>query len=275
MTNSEILKSSMLELLFENRNKAYGAYALRKGYKNRLLIALAAGLSFILLFVFILSAGKTKSIHKPVVEIREGIVIKSIEMPKEKLKVPEKTKEVVRKKQATKIATIKYTTPPEIKKDIEVKNEMAAIKELEGKVIAEVTSIGKVADNTVVIEKEPVVAGNSSVKETEQTTPDFIMDERDPQFPGGQGALKQFLARNLSSPGQLEDGEKKLVQIRFKVDKDGSVTTFEIVTSGGIEYDQEVVRVCKKMPRWLPAIQNGINVPVSYMLPITFIGVVE
>ena len=265
----------MLELLFENRNKAYGAYALRKGYKNRLLIALAAGLSFILLFVFILSAGKTKSIHKPVVEIREGIVIKSIEMPKEKLKVPEKTKEVVRKKQATKIATIKYTTPPEIKKDIEVKNEMAAIKELEVKVIAEVTSIGKVADNTVVIEKEPVVARNSSVKETEQTTPDFIMDERDPQFPGGQGALKQFLARNLSSPGQLEDGEKKLVQIRFKVDKDGSVTTFEIVTSGGIEYDQEVVRVCKKMPRWLPAIQNGINVPVSYMLPITFIGVVE
>jgi protein TonB len=57
------------------------------------------------------------------------------------------------------------------------------------------------------------------------------------------------------------------------VDKDGSVNTFEIVTSGGREFDNEVVRVCKKMPRWIPALQNGINVPVSYVLPVTFIGV--
>ena len=69
--------------------------------------------------------------------------------------------------------------------------------------------------------------------------------------------------------------QQKVVQIKFKVDKDGSVTTFEIVTSGGNEFDKEVVRVCKKMPRWTPAMQNGINIPVSYVLPVTFIGVEE
>jgi protein TonB len=87
--------------------------------------------------------------------------------------------------------------------------------------------------------------------------------------------MKKFIARYLNTPEQLEDGEKKVVKIRFKVDKDGAVNTFEIVTSGGDLFDSEVLRVCKKMPRWTPAIQNGINVPVSYVLPITFIGVVE
>jgi periplasmic protein TonB len=65
------------------------------------------------------------------------------------------------------------------------------------------------------------------------------------------------------------------VQIKVKVDKDGAVNTFEIVTSGGSEFDREVVRVCKKMPRWTPAVQNGINVPVNYVLPVTFIGTEE
>jgi periplasmic protein TonB len=83
------------------------------------------------------------------------------------------------------------------------------------------------------------------------------------------------LGKNLSTPDALEAGERKVVQIKFKVDKDGSVTSFEIVTSGGGEFDREVVRVCKKMPRWTPAIQNGINVPVSYVLPVTFIGLEE
>lgn len=46
----------------------------------------------------------------------------------------------------------------------------------------------------------------------------------------------------------------------------------EIVQTGGDMFDKEVVRVCKKMPRWKPAIQNGMHVPVSYVLPVTFIG---
>ena len=50
---------------------------------------------------------------------------------------------------------------------------------------------------------------------------------------------------------------------------------FEIVTSGGLKFDNEVVRVVKKMPKWIPALQNGINVPVNYLLPVTFIGVEE
>ena len=66
-----------------------------------------------------------------------------------------------------------------------------------------------------------------------------------------------------------------MVKVKFKVDKNASVKRLEIVTSRGFEFDNEVVRVCKKMPRWMLALQNGINVPVNYVLPITFIGVDE
>ncbi|MCY7309143.1 MAG: TonB family protein [Chitinophagaceae bacterium] len=278
MTNSEILKANFLDIIFENRNKDYGAYSLRKGYRNRMLIALGTGLSVILLVIFILTTGKTKSTDKPpVINTKEGIVIRTIEMPKEKIKEPVKTKEIAKQKPAPKpvqkIASINYTTPPKIKKDTEVKNPMVATKELEGKEIADKTSDGKETDGKVVLDTEPVKeTGNGTAATTGPSQPDFTADERDPQFPGGQDGLKQFMTRNLSTPDELEGGERKVVQIKFKVDKDGSVTTFEIVTSGGSEFDREVMRVCKKMPRWIPAIQNGINVSVNYVLPVTFIG---
>jgi len=277
MTNSEILKANLLDIIFENRNKDYGAYSLRKNYGNRMLIALGAGLSFILLIVFMLTYSKTKSNDKPVITTKEGIVIRTIEMPKEKIKEPVKPKEIAKQKPAPKpvqkIATVNYTTPPKIKKDTEVKNAMVATKELEGKEISNKTTDGKEADGKVVLDKEPVKeTGTGTVTITGPSQPEFIAEERDPQFPGGQEGLKKFMARNLGTPNDLENGERKVVQIKFKVDKDGSVTTFEIVTSGGSEFDKEVLRVCKKMPRWIPAIQNGINVPVNYVLPVTFIG---
>jgi len=83
----------------------------------------------------------------------------------------------------------------------------------------------------------------------------------------------QAYGHNNLYGNRKEGAGVRTVQIRFKVDKDGMVSTLEILASGGSEFDNEVARVCKKMPRWNPAIQNGINVPVSYVLPVTFIGV--
>jgi protein TonB len=92
-----------------------------------------------------------------------------------------------------------------------------------------------------------------------------------PEFPGGQEALMKFLFRHLNTPAELENDEKRMVKARFKVNPDGSVSLVEIVQSAGELFDKEVIRVCKKMPRWKPAIQNGVAVPMSYLLPVTFI----
>jgi protein TonB len=119
--------------------------------------------------------------------------------------------------------------------------------------------------------------GNSAGTEPQAPTPPAKEEtiQREPEFPGGMQAWVTFLNRNLRVPEELEAGEKKTVLIRFLVDIDGSVNGFEVVQSGGRAYDQEVIRVLKKMPKWKPAIQNNLPVVRNFTQPVTFMGVDE
>lgn len=278
MTHQELLQANLLDIVFENRNKSYGAYALRKDYNTRLFTTLGAGMSVILIFVFINMFDTTQQSSVVIPTDKQAIIIKEVQLMKEQPKeqAPKQPAVIKVKTVLPKIATVLFTTPPEIKEDNKVKNEIVAISEMDNKQIDNNTTSG---ENYTGIVKEPAMpvaqAGNGEGGPAEPKQPDFVIQEREPEFPGGTAALKRFLGKNLSTPDQLEAGEKKVVHIKFKVDKDGTVTSFEIVTSGGNEFDREVVRVCKKMPRWTPAIQNGINIPVSYVLPVTFIGMEE
>lgn len=275
MTNKEILQSDLLDIVFENRNKVYGAYSIRRGYNNRMLTALGAGMSVILLLIFINGFSSKEESTFVVPADKKEITVREVEILKEKPKELEKPKEVIKQKRVEpKVAAVKFTTPPVIKEDNKVKDKMVAITDMGDKKISDKPVAGVKDIGIAKLPEKPVTeSGNGTGTEPKQ--PDFIVQEREPEFPGGIDALKKFLGKNLSTPDELSAGEKKIVQIKFKVDKDGSVTSFEIVTSGGGEFDREVVRVCKKMPKWTPAIQNGINVPVSYVLPVTFIGLEE
>lgn len=268
MANTIILQTSFDDIVFEHRNKQYGAYALRNGYANRLLLALGSGMSVILLGAFIFMNRPAADNGSQLPE-REAMLVRTIEMPKEKPVEPAKPKKASPKKPAPKVAMVKYISQIKIEK--EVKHEMAAVEELEGKAIGEQNQEGKEADGTVTPEPEPKATGTGN-GQAEATGADFTAVERGPEFPGGAIALKKFLARNLSSPDNLEQGELKTVRVRFRVDKDGTVSSLEILASGGEDFDDEVVRVCRKMPKWIPALQNGVHVPVSYILPVTFMG---
>jgi protein TonB len=276
MKQDKILGSDLIDIIFDDRNKEYGAYALRKGYDNRMMTALGTGLLLVVIFIVATAAGKKKEVKEPDIPKKEEMLFRTVVMPMEKIKAPEAPKEPVKQKPVKKRATIKYTTPPVIKKDNAVTTPMVPNKELDNKDIAAKTEAGKTADKVVVTDKPAIVTSTGTgTAGSGASQPDFVAEEKDPEFPGGTLALRQFLSRNLDTPEDLENGEKKLVRIKFQVGKDGTVTAFEIVTSAGNEFDSEVVRVCKKMPRWKPAVQNGINVPVSYVLPVTFIGVDE
>jgi protein TonB len=170
------------------------------------------------------------------------------------------------------VAKEKFTNKIEIKPDNQVKEPLPDLSKLDNSIISETKEKGKPDDGIPEKKQEPVVSGTGTANEDAEPVIEFKPRESNPEFPGGAEALKRFLASNLQTPTELEEGEKKTVLIRFKVDKDGSVNTFEIITSGGGEFDREVVRVCKRMPRWTPAFQNGINVPVNFVLPVTFIG---
>lgn len=268
MTNNTLLTASLDDILFEHRNKAYGAYALRKGYNARLLSALGAGMSLMLLFAILGMARGHNNAAPAGPGKQEGMIIRQVELPKEKPPVPEKPKEVEKQKPAEKIATVKYISHIKIEK--EVKTTVASQDDLDGKQVGDKNTDGKKADGTVVLTPQPGTGTGNPVPEARQA--DFTAQERSPEFPGGPEALRKFLARNLVSPGNLELGEVKTVRVRFKVDKDGAVNAFEVIGSAGEDFDGEVVRVCRKMPRWIPALQNGINVPVNYVLPVTFVG---
>ena len=271
MTNKEILRADLLDIIFEKRNKVYGAYAIRRGYNQRLLTAIGAAMSVILLFIFINAFGKKNVSSAPLNKHERIVEITEVKLFKEKPKEPEKPMQA--KKPVVKTASQKFVSKIVIRPDDKVKEKLPDVTSLGDKVISDKTQIGKIDDGIPKEKEKPVETGNGNPTVITQTQPDFHPNESQPEFPGGTEALKRFMAKNLTTPSELEDGEKKTVHIRFKVDKDGAVNTFEVITSGGNEFDNEVVRVCKKMPRWIPALQNGVNVPVSYVLPVTFIGV--
>lgn len=278
MTNKEILQANLLDIIFENRNKEYGAYALRRGYNIRLLIAMSTAMSIVLLFIFTGMLKKDVPNSLPLSHVKEEMIIREIQIPKEKIKQPVQPEEIIKAKlvvkSTPKVAAVKFTSPPQIK--TRVKEPMPAVEDLIGKVTATQNVIGESYDGIVKEVQQPVESNTEgNIAGVVQPEMPFTVQEREPEFPGGSEGLKRFMGRYLNTPEELEAGEKKVVKIRFKVDKDGTVNTFEIVTSGGSSFDNEVVKVCKKMPRWVPGIQNGINVPVNYVLPVTFIGVEE
>ena len=264
MTSNEILKADMLDILFDNRNKQYGAYALRKNYNSRLGMALGISLSIAALLFFLLP--KTNSSGNRLIE-EPVIVVKTVEFPPEAKKIiPPPVKkiqeQIFRQKQFTKMVIVNKQTsdpPPDI-------------RELETNIISTKTVDGPIFNGRV-----PII--NESVTKTEQGKPEPVAKEapvqREPEFPGGQEAWLNFLRKNLIAPTELEPGEKKTVLIRFFVSTDGTVNNFEVLQSAGKVFDSEVIRVLKKMPKWKPAIQNGQSVARAFTQPVTFVGVEE
>ncbi|MCW3093842.1 MAG: energy transducer TonB [Ferruginibacter sp.] len=93
-----------------------------------------------------------------------------------------------------------------------------------------------------------------------------------PEYPGGLEALRKFLVRNLNNPRDMEDGELVSVKIKFVVGFDGKLKGFELLQDGGNEFNEEVIRVLKKMPAWIPGKSRGQNVSVYYAIPVKFVG---
>jgi protein TonB len=268
MTNKEILQASLLDILFANRNKEYGAYALRRGYNHRLLTATFGSLAASLLIFFTITF-RTKTLAEPQqVSESGGVTIKNIEFSAETRH--QQTK--VNSKPAPKIASAKLVSNFVIKEDFLVKQtDVPEIKDLVNEEISTNNSSGIPSDGTIrAAEKINTGVENTSAQKQE---PFFTADQKEPEFPGGREALTRFLLKNLNTPDELQAGESKTVQIRLLVSADGMVNNLEVLKSGGPAFDREVIRVCKKMPRWKPAVQNGSTVAVSYVLPVTFISV--
>ncbi|MGC4037392.1 MAG: TonB family protein [Chitinophagaceae bacterium] len=265
MNNNEILKADLLDILFEHRNKSYGAYALRRYYNNRLLTALGVALSSAGLFFLISFLSKSEKISDSGSSNGKNVVTITqidIEKPKEIEPVKPKKPETVAQKD---FQTIK------IVEDDKADKPIVDQKDLTNVAISNRDEDGIIPVDASKAVSNPQEGQGSETKEPEKETV-FVPFEKQPSFPGGPQALALFFSRTLSSPADLEAGEKKMILVRFVVGADGSITKTEIVQSGGDTYDKEVLRAFKRMPKWDPAIQNGTKVATTFTQAVTFVG---
>ena len=261
MTSTDILKANLLDIVFENRNKQYGAYVLRKYYPTRLTIALLSTLtiSFLAFFIF-RNSGTIAAIRA---KIYDSVILNTYKIPQDPPKPTPPPRPRAPHVAQTQLGNLT------IKKDPEVHIKMPDLNAFETSVVSNHTETGIV----------PLTSTSPNTLTSEATKPStteekpFEPVERAPEFPGGMKAWINFLSNHLETPSQLEGGEKKTVLIRFRVATDGSVTNFEVIQSAGTLYDNEVIRVLKIMPKWKPAIQNGHIVATSFTQPVTFVGV--
>ena len=261
MTNKEILHADILDILFENRNKAYGAYALRKNYNHRLQWAL--GVSLALVFVLSIANMTIRRPGKESISVVPGIELRTVDPPKFKKVDPPKPKiEPTTKRVA-------YTDQIKIDPD---KTVMPDQDQMITADISDKTVDGLPSSDTVQASNHGEVKEPANDKKSTDAA-EVHPASYDAQFPGGKEAFAKFLMKNLITPGELEAGEKKVVLVRFRVDTDGSISKTEVLQSDGEDYSREVVRVLAKMPKWIPAMQNGTKVPTWFTQPVSFIGV--
>jgi len=266
MTNKEILQADMLDILFEHRNKTYGAYALRKDYNNRLGIALAIALSVVLLSVLFSFIKKNDQQVSATNEPFDIIVLKTYEPPADIQQQKEKPKEKIKQvKNLDKILIVPNNILPDVPEQKDLIDAIVGKENIEGKPL----------ENP----DKSLQTGTDNKNEKRNVGKDLNMTitpkEIPPSYPGGISEWLNFLRRNLQTPGELNEGQKITVRVRFWIDTDGSVSRFEIVQSGGGSFDKEVLRVMKKMPRWEPAVQNNLKVAVAYIQSVIFVGVEE
>lgn len=273
MEINKILNADILDIIFEGRNKDYGAYELRKTYNKRMTRAMLATLVILILLI-----GAYMLANKISDSSKNDVVVQDVQL--EEIKQEEKKEELPPpppppKVEPPKVEITKFT-PPKIVKDEEVKEEE---KPPEQEKLQD-TKIGNVNQEGVKdegITAPPVSDAGKGVIEAPKkdlTNYDeiFTKVEIESQYPGGPGAWQRYLNKAFHFPQEAqENGIQGTVTVKFIVDKDGNVSDVEAEsgpTNGGLR--EEAVRVIKKSGRWEPAVQNGRKVKSYKKQPITF-----
>ena len=273
MAKIDLIDNGWVDLVFEGKNQAYGAYQLRKNTGIRNLKALA-----VMFAAFIIIAGivyAKVSIENYIASknaaIEADVELQSLAEKKE-IKEEKKDEPEIEKIEVERVKSSVAFTVPEIKKDDEVKEDQEMKSQDD---LAETnTAIGAFTvegnDETAEVKHvEEKIAEPEPVKEEETKVFDVV--EQMPSFPGGPSALMQYLSSNIKYPVVAEEnGVQGRVVCTFVVERDGSITDVRVVKSVDPSLDKEAVRVVKSMPKWIPGKQNGSAVRVKYTVPVTF-----
>lgn len=275
MLNSKfnIYRNEWLELVFADRNHAYGAYVLRRDYEKTLAKSLffaMAVLAVILLSLFVKSPRPVKTDTAVVSHpVEDFVKVAMVELPPIKQEAPPA------KTAGSKPLNIetKRFVPLRVVPLAQVMEEVPSMEELEKAVIGQINSEGEESGmNGLPLDNSGTggegISGSDGVGDNVYT---FNLVEKYPEFPGGMNAFAKYLQKNLRYPASaLENGISGRVTISFIVEKDGRLSDIKIIKGIGFGCDEEAMRVLKKSPLWIPGIQNKQKVRVQYIMPIVF-----
>ncbi|CCH55170.1 TonB family protein [Fibrisoma limi BUZ 3] len=262
--------STLDELVFENRLKAYGAFDLRRQYRPTLTRALGLGVG---LFLLGLGLPTVYGYLWP-----DGIITDQptlIEAELTKLPdVPAEKPIPLPPVEAPPTVNTVRDLPPVVMPDAEVLEDVLPPTTDE---LADATPSDQTAEGTGDVEviqppegNAPTVVEKAVEAEVKSDEP-FISVEQQPQFPGGLESLRSFLEKNLRYPAQASrSGISGRVVVSFVVNTDGSLTDVQVLKGIGFGCDEEALRVVKQMPPWKPGKQSGRTVRVKFNLPIAF-----
>ena len=271
MDINKIMSADILDLIFEGRNKEYGAYELRKSYNNRLTWSLIGTAIVCILLIGGYFLGNAMGGDKDKAQIVAQDV--QLEEVKEEKKDEPPPPPPPPKVEPPKVEIAKFT-PPKIVKDEEVKEEEKPpeIEKLEDTKIGTINQEG-IKDEGIVappVSDEGKGVVEAPKKDEEDWDKTFTKVEIESEYPGGASAWQRYLNKNLRYPQDAIDNDiQGTVVVQFIVDKGGVVSEVEAI-SGPQELRDEAVRVIRKSGQWTPAVQNGRQVKSYKKQPIVF-----
>ena len=272
MTPEYILDADLLDIIFENRNKDYGAYSLRRHYDERLYKALAIIFLAAIMLALVGILSKNRDIAAPV--ISDTIFASPpVDIPRDKTDSP---KPPLPRKQTVAAAVpstnFKAISEHSNSSGIEITKEGEQIKEPDPGESNTIPSNTQPGGGLTGSSAPGVPSTNTAGGEPGKTIDKNVPQAADimPAFPGGIEALKKFLKKNLVTPKDIERSETVSVKVQFIVGYDGQLKGFKVIEDGGTVFNEEVIRVIKKMPAWIPGKAHGENVSVYYTIPVLF-----
>mgnify|MGYP001108941069 CR=1 FL=1 len=274
------------DIVFENKNKDFGAYILRAGSVQRhtkALIITVVILAALLVVGILATAGIL--FNKAEEDINAGIGQEEMtfstqnnaedELEEEEEQIQEIIEEepeeaVIEEEEVAQQAF----TEVEVKNDDEVKNEVKDQSEMkEDKSAIGTQNIEGNADirAAATVEVREKVVVEEKPKEDDHKVYSLANVEQKPTFPGGDAAMFKWLGEHINYPAAAaEEGASGKVQVQFVVSKTGKVTNVTVVRGKHPALDKEAIRVVSAMPNWTPGRQNGQPVNVTYILPVNF-----
>jgi protein TonB len=265
-----ILQADFIDILFDGRNKTYGAYELRRFYNKRLGVAMVAMLA-ICLSIFIGSViSKENRNRASVAIITDTVQLVNVDPPA--AEIPPPPPPVLPEPQPVEMARF---TPPVIVEDNQVNEDdlPPAVEVIDAAKIGTMNVDGSADVGIVAPPIETVGTGEALNIATPQEDweQEFFKVEIEARFPGGPDAWRRYLERNMRYPESAqENGTQGLVKVQFLIDREGNISEVQALNDPGDGMAAEAVRIISNGPKWIPAEQNNRKVKYRQVQAITF-----